>query len=359
MGSVSEPEVDYILQVCEAYGRFVLHKQGLLSSKTNALIPQAEALLKWSSEKVIPALSELPFIDPNISTIVGDSSFAGTPLSPIAVGPSRKRANRQRTPGANNDTPNSTLTPGIVSPGMMISKTVAISLLQSVCLIFAEWLAVGGDGGSSIAVVSSTWCEALDRVNESQRETVLSAFVRLALQLALKCENFVMLKQLVIHCPDTDEGVSLVRDMFSKLASVRGSAAATILAAVINAVLDAVRHLAKGTDEEDDELPTSLRELWPSNVGCARSALAGILSNKQTCYALTKRIVDDFRDNMELPVQTSFFRAKCLWVLADVELCSTAQQTWKMLNQIDLDTFEAENGLRDLMAEVKEVVNQG
>ena len=151
---VSEKEIMLILKSCEAYGRFALHKEASKDGPPH-FSTQMRTLLEWTTDKVIPLLikqqgstgAATPFGELNISSISAASASPVQPASPSPMQPRRQRTNRNKTPvrdGSFVSTSNEVNIATANDSTALLSHGVAVSLLQSSCAIFSEWLAVGG-----------------------------------------------------------------------------------------------------------------------------------------------------------------------------------------------------------------------
>ena len=184
-----------ILKSCEAYGRFALHKEASKDGPPHFSL-QARTLLDWTTDKVIPILTKqqgsagaaTPFGELNISRISAASASPVQPTSPSPMPPPRQRTNRNKTPvkdGSFVSTSEEVDISTANDPTALLSHGVAVSLLQSSCVIFSEWLAVGGSGSNVIAQSACKWCDifATSADKTALQIELLPAFTRLMMEL--------------------------------------------------------------------------------------------------------------------------------------------------------------------------------
>lgn len=364
---MNDEEIDYVLQVSEAFGRFALHKE----ASTNEGIKfsaQAERLLNWTTSNVVPAFAlssveETPFKDLNLSHISPEKSFESFPGSPVPTGPPRRRANRNSTPVRLDDgtsEPFSTLTqkPSKES-SVFVARAFAVSLMQSSCVIFSEWLAVGGSGSSEIAESAVKWCKIFENNghrDETQKE-LLPAFTRLAMQLCKTVQDFSLLKHLLISCNEIDDSEEMppARKALSSLLSTRGNLAPVIVTKTVECVLEAAYSFTERVDFETPfELPTSMGDVWPADEGCIVAALGAILSNKQASLEFTGLLVSNFKASAQNSLASALFTAKCLWMLCDPSASKSATEATQIVRQLDVTNLENESKLRSVVEDLLE-----
>jgi hypothetical protein len=364
---MNDEEIDYVLQVSEAFGRFALHKE----ASTNEGIKfsaQAERLLHWTTSNVVPAFSlscveETPFKDLNLSRISPEKSFESFPSSPVPTGPARRRANRNSTPVRLDD--------GTSQPFSMPSQKVskeksvflarafAVSLMQSSCVIFSEWLAVGGSGSSEIAESAVKWCKIFEingHSDETQKE-LLPVFTRLAMQLCKTSQDFSLLKHLLISCNEVDDTEEMppARKALASLLSTRGNLAPVMVTKTVECVLEAAYSFTERVDFETPyELPTSMADVWPADEGCIVSGLGAILSNKQASLEFTGLLVGNFKASAQNSLASALFNAKCLWMLCDSSVSKSATEATHIVRQLDVGNLESESKLRGVVEDLLE-----
>jgi hypothetical protein len=182
---INASDVELVLRACETYGRFALHKEAF-QNDTVTLSAEAKTLLNWTTNRVVPVLTTqtgrltaTPFLDLNLSRI---SSIPDTPRSPQAIPSHQKRTDRKRTPNkldSSFEVDEMVLDGSLVHAPPVLARVAAISLLQSTCVIFSEWLVVGGSGVKEIAQAAMEWCAVFsvqDRDIANRAFADLSAF---------------------------------------------------------------------------------------------------------------------------------------------------------------------------------------
>jgi hypothetical protein len=358
--SVRDTDIDFILRVCEAYGRFALHKEAS-RQKTVAFSEQAERLLQWTTVKVVPALlglstedrsvrmsiartSNFPFNDPDLSSIAIEKSF-DWPSSPIPTGPPRRRTNRNSTPIRFSTDGDRT-----VVSGNVVARAFSVSLMQSSCVIFSEWLAVGGAGAGDIDISAAEWCKIFE--DDDDQSTLLPAFSRLAIQLCKTCEKFSLLKQLLVSCKEDEESADVILKMLSSLLASRGNQATHIQTKTLDCVLQAAHVLLDSQEDLVYKLPESFTELWSVDRGCISAAFVAILRNKQAGLALAKCLVESFASGPS--AARALFYAKSLWMLCDPTFSKAAKEVVATVRQIDVNSVDSESELRDVLNELME-----
>jgi hypothetical protein len=364
---MNDSEIDYVLQVSEAFGRFALHKE----ASTNEGIKfsaQAERLLHWTTSNVVPAfglsvVEKNPFTDLNLSRISPEKSYESFPGSPVPTGPPKRRANRNSTPVRLDD--------GTSEPFSMrgqevsressvfLAHATAVSLMQSSCVIFSEWLAVGGSGSNEIAESAVKWCKIFENSgqrDETQKE-LLPAFTRLAMQLCKTVQDFSLLKHLLVSCNEVvDTGsdeMPPARKALSSLLSTRGTLAPVMVTKTVECVLEAAYSFTERADFETPfELPTSMDDVWPVDKGCILSGLGSILSNKQASLEFTGLLVGNFEASAQNSLASALFNAKCLWILCDPSASKSATEATHIVRQLDVATLESESKLRTVVEDL-------
>jgi len=291
----NESDVELVLRACEMYGRFALHKEATRGASQG--LP-AKVLLDWTTNLVIPALQGAPFRDSlnlsRISAVTDDE-----PTSPIA-----KRTDRKKTP-SKLDTSiqhvSMDLEMSFSSPSSF-SKHAAVSLLQSSCIIFAEWLAVGGSGAPEIAAAASEWCVAASEA--------VPAFWRLALQLGKASGNVEMVGLLLGKCEKEDEAIR--KTISALLTSRQESTGEPLCGAVLKEIIKSAR-VSVVEEYLLDETPYDWKEVWGTSHGMV-SALAAVGSNKKASIAFAELLVAGM--GQETDAMTLFF-VRCLWRMSE------------------------------------------
>jgi hypothetical protein len=363
---MNDSEIDYVLQVSEAFGRFALHKE----ASTNGGIKfsaQAERLLLWTTRYVVPAFSlsfieKTPFSDLNLSRISPEKSFESfQPVSPVPTGPPKRRANRNSTPVRLDDRTNEpfSMPSQTISreSSIFLARAFAVSLMHTSCIIFSEWLAVGGSGSNEIAASAAKWCKIFENHehrDETQKE-LLPAFTRLAMQLCKTVQDFSLLKHLLTSCNevvDSDE-MPPVRKALSSLLSIRGSLAPVITTSTVECVLEAAYSFTeRGTFATSFELSTSMEDMWPADEGCIVSGLGAILANKQASLELARLLVGNFEASADTSPASALFNAKCLWILCDPSASKSAAEATHIVRQLDVTNMDSESKLGSVVKEL-------
>jgi hypothetical protein len=363
---MQDSDVNFILRVCELYGRFALHKQAS-GQRCVAFSEQAKRLLQWTTFKVLPALTErsqletemTPF-DPNLSSIAIEQSFENQPSSPIPTGPPKRRANRNRTPRKETDD-FEILENG--PPYNAVGRAFAVSLMQTSCVIFSEWLAVGGVGAKEIDAAAASWCEIFttdvtEQNTESEmQEALLVAFSRLAIQLCKVSEQCSLLKALLVCCKETQDAESMdaIRRALSSVLS--GSPASAGTDCLVKCTLEAAYvHIDRESSAYVYALPTSLGQLWPSGQGLVAIALNAVLASKPASLALAKRLIDSVASIADEGSSRALFRAKCLWILCDSASCKGSTEIVAMVRRIDTRMVDRDSVIRGIYDDLKDGV---
>jgi hypothetical protein len=350
--SLQTRDVDFVLRVCEAYGRYLLHKQGAGDSTNDQGLTQKWGqLLEWMSTSVLTAASMTeesgtPFDDLNVSRISVNQSFDEMPLSPVAQGPPRRRPNRNSTPVRIGAASNSSNAP---SGAESIARALAVSLMGYSCLLFSEKLALGGSGSDEIAAAASRWCAVLkaSEIGEA-RQVLLNAFCRLATQLAILNGNFSLVRELMVVHNDDDSGEmkdSLVCTMVSTICSHRSNSVVDTATTMPSCILDAAfRLLDLHSLVQDSVPPTSLLALWPFEFGSFRSGFAAVMRHLPFASALTKRLIQFTNDHVDNPDSKTSFCVKCLCMITQMD---TPYDKSGLLRDIRSSGFVVDNNRND------------
>ncbi|GAX26769.1 condensin-2 complex subunit G2 [Fistulifera solaris] len=274
---IGESDIDFVLRVCEIYGRFVLHQAAARDEPNLIMTPQAVNLLRWMSVKVIPMLkdvdtdqscaeSSIPFNDPDLSTIAVEQSFADWPASPTPAGPPRRRRDTKATPNRVEVEKRSSLSPDI-------PRALAISLVQLTCVVFAEWLAIsGGVGGSIIDSQLSEWFSAV-----SDDTTVIAVMSKLAFQLVRTSDQYLLFEQIMRKGPESN---GLVRKLVSTLSSP--------LSKCQHKTIEVVFETAKAMYDplKDEQYHSSWDEMWTQSSSAISAAVSAVVANRVSVNVL-------------------------------------------------------------------------
>lgn len=365
---VSDKEIALILKSCESYGRFALHKEASKDGPPRFSL-QARTLLDWTTDRVIPVLSKegageaTPFGELNISRISAASASPMQPASPSPMPPPRQRTNRNKTPerdGSFGSVGGSVVISPKSDSTALLSHGVAVSLLQSSCLIFAEWLEVGGSGSDVIAESACNWCKifSVSKDKAALQSELLPAFTRLMIELCKTGSNFSVLEKLLVSCDEIEseeDGSNLTVKTVSNLLKGRDAQGTALVDGVVNAVLGAARSLIENADLTDDETqatPLALSEVWDIEEGSVFSALSAVLSNKLASLALAQRLVARFdRDGgADDQNRVALFEAKMLWLLS----ASNAAEMKAVMGALNADKFTGDGAVNGVLRTVAE-----
>lgn len=336
--SVSESDINYIINVCECYGRFILHKEASTTGCLEFSI-QAEKLLNWTTLKIIPAcrlsttsmntMVDEPFLDLNISSIAVEQSFVG--YSPVVTGPPRRRTNLSRTPDKLGDAS------GIFNPRLstnherhhegacVLGGSVAVALLQSSCVVFSEWLAVGGSSSETIAKAAVEWCHVFDSTesDNSIESELLPAFCRLALEVFMSGSDVSVLKAFLLKCKDPDSAGTIKRLISSLLSSKTAVHDTSIMTRIVECILS-VAHDVRGAEFQSvtniAEVPKTFAAMFEDKLtkSCTSSGLEAILESRLACIELAKLTIRNIKSGYEAEEHSIvMFNALCLQILCD------------------------------------------
>jgi hypothetical protein len=334
--SLCEKDAAFLVQVCEAYGRFILHRNAFCC-ETLELNGAIRHLLQWTNANVMWALTRkkpdasvdtnISFNDPNLSSIQVEKSFDMHNRTPEIERP-RRRANLNQTPerldvglGLFDDSPSE----AVETPRFTLTRSLATALMKSSCILFAEWIAVGGLGSGFISEAATGWCQVLDSVDDREqlKIDILPVFLRLTIQLAKKGE-YDLLKELLIKIPDRvgeDEiCASAIGKAFSHLLSTSGAHSKIILEHSIASVLYAAETLLQtATDELQYDIPESLQSLWPDKTGCITTALKVSVSNRASSLELSRQLSLNFLSWTASSPRMALFAVRCLALVCNSE----------------------------------------
>lgn len=331
----TEKEIVLVLKSCEAYGRFALHKEASKDGPPRFSL-QARTLLDWTTDRVIPVLCKqesgeaTPFGGLNISRISATSASPAQPASPTPMPPSSKRTNRNTTPvrdGSFGSVEGDIDISPKADSTALLAHGVAVSLLQSSCLIFSDWLEVGGSGSDVIAASARSWCKifSLSKDKAALQCELLPSFTRLMIQLC-KTSDFSVLEEIIASCNKLDseeDGANITDKTISNLLKGRDANGTALTGGIVDAVLGAalslVRNKDDNLDEEEKAMPRTLSELWDLEEGSVLSALSAVLSNKQASIVLARKLAARFESGVDADNSSplAMFQAKLLSLLFD------------------------------------------
>jgi len=219
-------KVALVLACCEEFGKLALHQEGRKNVQSNQLSSPIQTLLYWVSSRVIPAVVKhsanstdadenddgtSPLGDLNLSRISLSSNVSAPgPMSPAE--PAKRRSNLGKTP-KKQELDSTFDTDANKSVSFEIDNVtnvpIAICLIKSALVVFAEWVSVCGIGSKEIAAKASKWVNVLQMecVEVDIRKELVPAFTRLSFQLARKGGDSKLGAAVVYACLDhLDEG---------------------------------------------------------------------------------------------------------------------------------------------------------
>jgi condensin-2 complex subunit G2 len=358
--SFRESEVEFVLSACEAYGRFALHKEAQTGDGVS-LSSQAKTLLNWTTEKLIPVFKkaqsgETELRDLDLSRISNVSDSLIIPGSPALMSPPRRKADLKNTPNRMEDDSAMFDSNGTLKePTIFLVSAVAGALLQSSCVIFSEWLAVGGSGADEISGAAVKWCrvfqseEEEEDPNEHHHKELMPAFVRLAVQLCKSSDDPLLLKQLLVNCSEE----TVMKKAILSLCTARSSQQSKVQGSVIQAFLAAAHELLDTVAVDAPfDLPDAVDEVWCHDRGCVASSLSVIMCNHQACSTLARQLVSNLSSHVGEPTKKSTFEAKCLSFLLtsneyDAEIA-------KIIRNLDAGKFEEGGEMRNVVDKLLE-----
>ena len=268
-----------------------------------------------------PEENELRDLD--ISRISDASESLDLPASPSTKSPPRQRPNLRRTPTRFGRLSSFELGQTVKdTPAGLVSAFIG-SLLQSVCVLFAEELAIGSSNSDEIAESAVRWCRVFyDNDNQSLedeetiRKGVLSGFIRLAIQLCRSSANFLLLKEILVRCDETifGEERTLMKKAVSSLLKGSFGEESKLADGVIDAVFSAADDLLPSESPEFENI-SSVEELWTNTNGCLGTVLEEIVSNSKSRLVFAKRLVSSLKVQDNEMTSRAIFEAKCLSVI--------------------------------------------
>lgn len=360
---LEDSDANYVLHVCEAFGRFVLHREAFTNEKLS-FSDGARDLLLWTTETVIPALIRCshpsptavadPFTDSNLSPIFDERSFETS--SPMPTQRPRRRVNHSKTPERIDESGPSSFVDRSLSSAVSIDRThsskiqtaLANSLTISSCVLFTEWLAVGGSGGNCIAK------DATDKWTEIFSETVavdaqiIFPFCRLACQLVKSEGNFSLFRQLLEKVVESGSVQNSI--IYNATTSLLISRIPVCKADIIGQVVQCVTEAAISLLENDTSvlvfaLPDLFSDVWDHKHGCIAHALKAVLGNREASIAMAQQLVDVLMSNKGSATRASLFAVKCLWILCDQEGgTKVGNEAFSMIHQLDTTRMDDDIG---------------
>jgi condensin-2 complex subunit G2 len=364
--SFRESEVEFVLSACEAYGRFALHKEAQTGDGVS-LSSQAKTLLNWTTEKLVPVFKkaqpgEMELRDLDLSRISNASDSLIIPGSPALMSPPRRKADLKNTPNRMEDDSAMFDSDGTLKePTIFLVSAVAGALLQSSCVIFSEWLAVGGSGADEISMAAVKWCRVFqsedeeEDPNEHHHTELMPAFVRLAVQLCKSSDDPLLLKQLLVNCSEetVNDDAAVMKKAILSLCTARSNQQSKVQGSVIQAFLGAAHELLDTVAVDAPfDLPDAVDEVWSHDSGCVASCLSVIMCNRQASSTLARQLVSNLSSHVGEPTKKSTFEAKCLSFLLtsndyDAEIA-------KIIRDLDAGKFEEGGEMRNVVDKLLE-----
>jgi len=222
--SSDDAKVSLMLATCEAYGKMALHKEGRKEVRNSQLSSQIKTLLYWVSSRVVPVVTKdssgisndgsnkdttSPLGDLDLSRIsVGSNVSATGPMSPAE--PPKRRSNRGKTPQKLDETFELDVDKiASFDVDKASNVPIAVYLIKSALIIFAEWISISGTGSAEIASKAAKWIDVLkmDCDEIDIKKELIPAFIRLSYQVARKGDSSTLAEAVVTACSDDlDEG---------------------------------------------------------------------------------------------------------------------------------------------------------
>jgi len=246
-------------------------------------------------------------------------------------------------------------------PTNLVVHAFAVSTMQSSCIIFSEWLAVGAGRGAidEIANAAMKWTQIFKGKDTTTEKELLPAFTRLAVQLCKLGNNFSLLKELLIICHEdlksnsNEKEQKPLRAGLVSLLSVRGNKSDTTLSETVQCVLDAAYHHIDQSDKHFvlAELPPvsevmagNATKIWPIERGFVLSGLSTIIANKQACLVLARRLVNFLNgdDYSTRSLKANVFVVNCLRMIVS---CTGRKETDldAIVRNINVSQLQGEN----------------
>ena len=369
LGRTYEPsEIEFLLSVCEAYGRFALHKEAKNADGVS-LSTQGNILLHWTTEKVLPALDltsggEAGLRDLDLSRIsnVSDSlMIAGSPGGSSMTSPPRRKADLKRTPNKPDSSGSIFEGESATEPGAFLAGAVACALLQSSNVIFSEWVSIGGTGTEAVANSAIDWVKKVFSASDetlpaTTKVELLPSFCRLALQLCIFSNDFSLLKEIIAHCKEegewnAEDTTSTIYKTVSRLLAKRSNNSATLREAAVEMFLNIAEELIDESEEEDSfQVADFVSEIWVHGTGSIPSAFAAVVNNREACVCLAKKIVSELGLSAEGLDNRTIFKAKCLSFMLTQSKYQTNVE--KIVRGIDLTRFSDGGEMKDVMSQI-------
>ena len=358
---MKDSHFEFMTSVCEVFGRFALHNAFIIAIEQGTAVGfsmQGEHLLEWTTNQVLPALtqkstgaplqeldlSRISFLNESMVSMGADNDVLGEPQTPDGLtsplAPPRKKGNRNATPerldGAFGDISqkNARRKDSKIIPGdstVLIVRALASNLLRTACNVCVDWLgATGGAGSSEILKAALKWCSIFDsegtpddkenpKHSRSERQRVqmdlLPALTRLSIDLGKTAGELELFKQLLFHsvsiCDEMQDEWDEIEEKISAYIQstvatlLRSNATEATVDAVLTVVYKTIERLKKGKDdiagdEISVEMPASMVEVLFGDDDCTggslviAAALQAIASHKKASALLAEKMVANF-----------------------------------------------------------------
>ena len=372
---MNHENVELILRACEAYGRFALHKEATQNRKLE-FSQQAKTLLDWTTIRVAPVLLEgapgfaTPLKDLDISRISRASVSPMAPLSPSLMPPPRQRVDRKETPDKfklrSETSMHIKIGESFAAVTGDLARGVGKSLMQSSCIIFSEWLAVGGSGAGDISAAATKWCDIFTvESNRDELQTeLLPSFLRLAVQLCKSNGDFFVLRKLLESCDEAMENneVSVMKMSILSLLCGRDANGVSLVRHTVTTILDVADALHQKYEPFShalEKVPVDITDVWVIKHGYIATCLSSVMSNKQGATFLANELVDRLMKSCSETKLTSrfVFETRCLWFICGNSIFKKAlSDVRKLLGNIDAENFAKDGDVKAVVENMLESV---
>ncbi|CAJ1927766.1 unnamed protein product [Cylindrotheca closterium] len=346
-----ESHFEYILCMCETYGKFVLHKVATIEN-SDEYRSQMKTLLEWTTEKALVAFltarpegNELRQLDLSRISNVSDS---------MVLSPPRQKVDLRRTPTRLG---RPSFASGSDVPPFLLTSFTA-SLLQSACILFAEELALGSANSNDIADAAIIWCKVFGEANKESNEGaeyiiegMVPSFFRLAIQLCKSSSNFLLLKELLTSCQEKTlrRVKDHVKKAISSLLHGRFGEQSNLTDGIIETVISAAANTPSDTDETILETDT----FWTTQNGCVGLALEAIFTSKTAAMALVQRLTQDLCLVADETTTVDMFKLRCLQEL----MSRSSLAAEKTKRDLTVDQFKEGSKMRGYVQKLFETAS--
>lgn len=342
-----------ILGCCEAYGRLALHRafrEGQIK-----LTEEIEKIVDWTAEHVFPVLTgatiltdtDLRCLDLSRISNVSDSLAMGS--SSGLMSPPKQRINLgSRSSRLSEVSQNSAFIGG------SLIHQLAPLLLQSVSLVVAEFLLIGGSVDEKLVSKLSGWFSILDRPSDDEQASkiktqLLPGFMRLGVVLAKKAQTFTQLQQTFLNCEgELLEGISLemIIQSVKSLLPTGLQKESPFMEGLVNTILLFGGMYPDGSHDEFYAV-TSADEILPKT--CLSVILGTCAKNLKATKHMTDRFLSKLLSHRGDTNNEIVFCAKCLSYLVASMQSETFNE--KMVEEINAERTEFE-GVRSMLGKI-------